>query len=121
MVETAKKSDDGLMAALAYFLAPLTSIVIYLVYKEKGNKFVLFHAVQSAIFGVALCIIGFGWGFLNMVLSIFTSGIAGLCMLPISLLLMVASVGSWLFLMFKAFKGEKFMLPVIGSMADKYV
>ncbi|MFH0861779.1 MAG: DUF4870 domain-containing protein [Candidatus Altiarchaeota archaeon] len=117
---TTKAGDDNLMAALAYFLAPLSSIVLYVVYKDKGNKFVLFHAVQATIFAVGLWIVMVGWMIVSTILSAVTGGILALCMLPISLVLLVGLFGAWIFLMYKAFKGEKYKLPMIGDMAEKY-
>jgi|WetSurMetagenome_2_1015567.scaffolds.fasta_scaffold641073_2 uncharacterized membrane protein len=120
MAEAVKKSDDNIMAALAYFLAPLTSIIFYVMYKDKGNKFVMFHAIQSAIFSVGLFVVFIGWSLVSMVVTMVTGGILGLCMLPISLLMMVAFFGAWIFLMYKAYSGVKYKLPMIGDMAEKY-
>jgi len=117
----AKKSDDNLMAALAYFLAPLTSIIFYVLYKDKGNKFVLFHAIQSGIYGIVLFVFFTGWMIVGMIISIVTSGLGACIMGPISLLLGVLFLCSWVFLMYKAYKGEKYKLPVIGDMAEKHV
>jgi uncharacterized membrane protein len=117
---TAKGSEDNIMAALAYFLAPLTSIIFYVLYKEKGNKFVLFHAVQSGLYGVALWVVSFGWMIISMIVTMVSGGILGLCMLPVSLLIFAVFVCSWVFLMYKAYSGEKYKLPVLGDMAEKY-
>ena len=121
MAETASKAgDDNLMAALAYFLAPLSSIVIYVVYKDKGKKLLMFHAVQATLVAVAAWIICVGWMIVSMILSAVTGGVLALCMLPISLVLFVGFFAAWIFLMYKAFKGEKYKLPMIGDMAEKY-
>jgi uncharacterized membrane protein len=37
-----------------------------------------------------------------------------------NLLVAVAYIALAIFLMFKAYKGDKFKLPVIGDMAEKY-
>ena len=34
--------------------------------------------------------------------------------------LALGSFGLWVFLMYKAFSGQKYMLPMIGPMAEKY-
>ncbi|MFH1054523.1 MAG: hypothetical protein V1744_00345 [Candidatus Altiarchaeota archaeon] len=117
-----EKSDDNLMAAVSYLLGILTGIVVYIMYKDKGNKFVLFHAVQSIIYGVALIIAFFVLMVVNIVLAFIPviGWIIGLVMMLVWLALCLAIFASWIFLMYKAYTGEKFMLPVIGKMAEKY-
>jgi uncharacterized membrane protein len=89
-------------------------------YKEKGNKFVMFHAVQSAIYGVAIFVLFMGFGIVSMLLTALSSGLLGCIMLPISLLLAAVFFCSWIFLMYKAYNGEKFKIPVIGDLAEKH-
>ena len=97
--------DENIEALLCYVLGWVTGIVFLAL--ERENKFVRFHAAQSlAVFlplFVAVIILGVipfvGW-FLSLIFSILT------------LLL-------WLFLMFKAFKGEKYKLPIAGDFAEK--
>ncbi len=97
--------DENVEALLCYVLGWITGIVFLVL--EKENKFVRFHAAQSLaaflpIF-VIMIIVGMipfiGW-ILSILISIFT------------LIL-------WLFLMFKAFKGEKYKLPVVGDFAEQ--
>jgi uncharacterized membrane protein len=33
---------------------------------------------------------------------------------------MAVCLGSWVYLMYKAYKGEKLMIPVIGPIAEKH-
>ena len=92
---------ENVRGALCYFLGFISGA--FFLFTEKENKFVRFHAMQSTItFGV-LFLVSFvpvlGW-----VLSVF--------LIPLSLLL-------WLFLMYKAYQGEKFKLPVIGDLAEQ--
>ena len=118
--KTGKAGDDNIMAALAYFLAPLTSIVMYLMYKDKGNKFMMFHAVQSGIFGVGIYVVMIGWMIVSMLISVITGGFGACIMAPISLLLGLGFFCAWIYLMFKAYKGEKFKIPMVGDMAEKH-
>ncbi len=97
--------DENIEALLSYVLGWISGIIFLAL--ERENKFVRFHAAQSlAIFlplFVAMIILGvipvIGWIF-SLILSILT------------LLL-------WLFLMFKAFQGEKYKLPVVGDFAER--
>ncbi len=97
--------DENIEALLSYVLGWVSGVILLAL--ERDNPFVRFHAAQSlAVFlplFVMIIIIGalpfVGWA-LSWMISIFT------------LLL-------WLFLMFKAFKGEKYKLPIVGDFAEK--
>ena len=102
-IKTQEISDLGenIRGALCYILGFISGIFFLLT--EKENKFVRFHAMQSIIvfLGITLFMMFpiVGWA-----LSVFIA--------PLSLIL-------WLFLMYKAYHGEKFKLPVIGDLAEK--
>ena len=87
-------------AALSYVLGWLTGIVILLLEKDP---FVRFHAMQSVITFGALTILAM-IPFIGWVLS------------P---LVMIIGFVLWLVLIFKAYQGEEFKLPVIGEFAKK--
>lgn len=87
-------------AALSYVLGWVTGIIFLLIEKDP---FVRFHAMQSIItFGVLMLL-----SFVPLV---------GWILSPL-----VAIVGFvlWLVLIFKAYQGEEFKLPVIGEFAKK--
>lgn len=87
-------------AALSYVLGWLTGIVFLLIEKDP---FVRFHAMQSIItFGVLNVLV------LIPVLNIFLGPIV-----------MIVGFILWLVLIFKAYQGEEFKLPVIGEFAKK--
>jgi uncharacterized membrane protein len=113
-MENVKKTslgmDENIEAALSYFLGFLTGILFFLL--EKESKFVKFHAMQSIAVFIALFVI-------NMVLGIIlTITIVGLFLFP---LIYLIEVILWIFLMYKAYKGEKFKLPIVGDFAEKQV
>jgi uncharacterized membrane protein len=87
-------------AALAYVLGWLTGIIFLLIEKDK---FVRFHAMQSIIVFGGLTILSFvpviGW-----ILTPF---------------IMIVGLLLWLLLIYKAYQGEEFKLPVIGNFAAK--
>ncbi|MBI3384647.1 DUF4870 domain-containing protein [Candidatus Gottesmanbacteria bacterium] len=99
--EVVSKSNKNMMAAAAYLLGFVTGVVLLLV--EKEDKFVRFHAMQSTITFGLLFLVGLvplvGW-------------LVGVVLAPLSLIL-------WLVLMWKAYQGEMFKLPVIGDLAEK--
>lgn len=100
----AEKTGLGLpkntAAALSYVLGWITGIVFLLVEKDP---FVRFHAMQSIIVFGILTVINFipliGW--------------------ILSPLIMIVGFVLWLLLIYKAYQGEEFMLPVVGDFAKK--
>lgn len=100
----AEKTGTGLprntAAALSYVLWWLTGIIFLLIEKDK---FVRFHAMQS--------IITFGGLTILMFIPIF-----GWILSPI---LWIIGFILWLVLIFKAYQGEEFKLPIVGEFAQK--
>lgn len=92
------------LALLAYLFGFLSGIIIFLI-SEKKDRFVRFHAVQSIFFNVAVWLI---WG----VFFLFP---------PVQWAITVIAAILWLFLMYKAYQGEKFKLFVLGDWAEDVV
>ncbi|MFW6134189.1 MAG: DUF4870 domain-containing protein [Elusimicrobiota bacterium] len=95
---------ENLEALLCYVLGWITGIVFILL--EKDNEFVRFHAVQSIVVFGGLMIISIALNyipFIGFIVSIFIA--------PVSFIL-------WIFLMYKAFNGEKYKLPLAGDFAE---
>jgi uncharacterized membrane protein len=106
-----EKSSTGLepnvAAALAYLAWFVTGIVFLVL--EKDSKFVKFHAMQSILLFLPLAVVQMVlWSipFLGWLLGFF---------------LWIASLVVWLVLMFKAYQGERFKLPVVGDIAEQQV
>jgi uncharacterized membrane protein len=104
-----KASDSNVFAAISYLGFILTGILVYLLKKE--DKFARFHAMQSIILGVVLIVVQIIVGIIALVPVI---GWIIALLYPLVILIV------WLFMMWKAFKGEKYMLPTIGAYAEKY-
>jgi uncharacterized membrane protein len=100
--------DANLAAALSYLVGFVTGIVFLVV--EKENRFVRFHAMQSTLFFAALVAI-------DILLQLVP--VAGA--LVVFFLVIPASAILWLVLMFKAYQGEEFKLPVIGEIAAERI
>jgi uncharacterized membrane protein len=104
-MEEKEKSSTGLDENIAgffcYLLGFITGIVFLVV--EKKSNFVKFHAKQSTITFLILFVISFILGWIPII---------GFLVLILSLIL-------WLFLMIKALKGERYMLPIVGKMAEE--
>jgi uncharacterized membrane protein len=96
--------DENVAGFLCYLLGFITGIVFLLV--EKKSNFVKFHAMQSTITFLGLFVI-------LMILGMIP--IIGLLAYPIWILSLIL----WLLLMIKALRGERYMLPIVGKMAEE--
>ena len=101
---------------LSYILWPVACIFFLLVGPYNRNNFVRFHAFQAAFLGVAAIVVAVGLEILTSILML------------IPLLGWIASSLIWIaygitffvlviFLMYKAYNGEQYSVPVIGSLA----
>ena len=102
--KTSTGLDANLAAALSYLLGFVSGVIFLLV--EKDNRFVRFHALQSLLaFGgiTVVWLLLSAVPLLGIVLGVF--------------LIIPASAILWLVLMFKAYQGEEFKLPVVGPVA----
>ena len=97
---------ENIASVCAYAFGFLSGGVIFAL--EKENKLVKFHAMQSILISLIFFVLSTVLGFIPI--------IGWLALIPVGLLGLIL----WLFLMFKAFTGEKFKLPVLGDMAEKY-
>lgn len=96
---------ENLEALLCYALGWLSGLIF--LFLEKDNAYVRFHALQAlATFGVlhaASFVI-----LILPILGIFLSFVIG-----------IVSFVLWIVLMMKAYKGERYKLPVIGDFVEK--
>lgn len=103
-----EKSATGLpkntAAALSYVLGPITGVIFYLIEKDP---FVRFHAMQSTVVFLALFILQWVFGIT-------------IILLPLVPLISILSFVLWLLLIYKAWQGEKFEVPVLGKYAKQF-
>ena len=102
-------------AALSYVLGPISGIAVMVM--ERENKFVRFHALQSTLWFLMLLVIGWVISFI-MGLSIPILGfLLGLVLSPIYVVGTLVYFLSKLFLIWKAYQGAKFKIPIFGDVA----
>lgn len=98
---TSMDIEENVEGALCYALFWVTGI-IFLILEEKSD-FVRFHAMQSIVVFLPLMIVSF---FFSMVFW------------PLGWIFSLLILALWLILMFKAYNGERFKLPVAGDIAE---
>ena len=100
-------TNRNLVAALSYFLMFVTGIVILFV--ERDNKFIRFHAMQSTlIFGAIF------------IASALVNGLLGFASGFVSVAIWIIAVFIWIISMIKAYQGQIFKWPVFGDLAERY-
>lgn len=94
--------QENVAGLLCYVLGWITGIIFLIL--EPENKFIKFHAIQSIIV----------FGILTVASWLF-SWIFWLLGTLIGILTFIL----WIILMYKAYQGERYKLPVAGDIADK--
>jgi len=105
MAKTSMDLEENIAGLLCYVVGWITAIVFLIL--EKENKFVRFHAFQSLLTFLPLSVLVWILGWIPFAGWV----IAGLVWI-LTLIL-------WLILMFKAYRGEKYKLPIVGDIAEK--
>ena len=103
--KTSTGFDANVAAALSYLVGFVTGIIFLVV--EKDNRFVRFHAMQSTLVFAGIVVIDI----LLQIVPILGALVVVFVVIPLSAVL-------WLVLMFKAYQGEEFKLPLVGQMAS---
>lgn len=113
--------EENVAGALTYLLGAITGIVFYLL--EEDNEFVRFHAVQSTIVFGGLIALSIGAMVVQIVLGAipFVGWVAALVVGMLSLLLIPLGFVLWILLLVKAYSGERYGLPIVGGVAERYV
>ncbi|MDY6959231.1 MAG: DUF4870 domain-containing protein [Halobacteriota archaeon] len=96
--------DENIAAALSYLLGWLSGFLV--LFLESDNEFVRFHAKQSIVVFLGLTVIGFIIGAIPII-GFVTAPFIGLL-----------SVLLWLLLMWRAYQGARYKLPIAGDFAE---
>jgi len=112
--------QENLAAALCYLLGVLTGVLFLVLEPYNRNRTIRFHAFQSIFAWIAVVAVSIilqivthtfslipfvGWTIAGLLWSIFGLAVFAL----------------WLLLMFKAYNNERWVLPVVGPLAEKQV
>jgi uncharacterized membrane protein len=102
------------IAALTYLLGFVTGVIFLYLEPYSQDDFVRFHARQSIIFSIACFAV-------NVILSVFVAilpGALGGLLAGLQRLVDIAFAIFWLFLMYKAYSGERYRIPELADWAD---
>ncbi|HET7105682.1 MAG TPA: DUF4870 domain-containing protein [Candidatus Acidoferrum sp.] len=101
------------VAGLLCYIAGWVSGLIFLLIDKR--PFVRFHAAQAIGYNIAVVVVYFAVAFSFMMLHFLHLGFLGFALYP---LLGILIFGLWILLMYKAYHHEKYMLPVVGNIAE---
>ncbi len=96
---------ENLEALFCYVLGWVTGLVFLLL--EQKNAFVRFHALQSLV------------TFLGLFIISFVVGLIPILGILVNLVLFPLGVVLWIVLMVKAYKGERYKLPIVGDFVEQ--
>ncbi|MBC7900509.1 MAG: DUF4870 domain-containing protein [Saprospiraceae bacterium] len=108
---------DGNVTALIGY--PIGIVALILLFIEKDNKFVRFHAIQSLLFWLVFTVIFIALAVITTILA-FVSGTLATLFSLLYILTFLVCMGGVILLAIKAYQGQMFSLPVIGPMAQKW-
>ena len=97
-------ANSRLIAALAYLGGAISGVVVLAI--EKQDPFVRFHAMQSTVAFLGVLVVN---------LVVIGLPVVGLLL---AVPFVVGVVVMWVFLMVKAFQGERYKLPYVGDFAE---
>jgi uncharacterized membrane protein len=109
--------ESNVAGSLTYILGLMTGILFLVIDPYKNDKFVRFHAFQSIFFSVAIVAFWIGFRILSTILGIISFGILGIVMGLVWLVILLVILVYWIFLMYKAYNDERYMIPYIGQLA----
>lgn len=105
-------------SALAYVLGLITGVLFLVLAPYNQMKDVRFHAFQSIFLSVAWVAVWIAVSIVGSVLMAISFALSAL----VGLLSMLVGLGFlvlWIYLIIKAYQGQKVVLPVIGPLAEK--
>jgi uncharacterized membrane protein len=102
--------------ALAYVLGPITGV--FFLVTEKENAFIRFHAAQSIVVSIAIVAVSIGLSILTAVLG-FIPILGWLIGLTFSMAVGFGSFVLWLLLMYRAYQGQEWEVPLVGRHSRK--
>jgi uncharacterized membrane protein len=104
--------------ALSYLLGPITGVLFLVL--EKESRFVRFHAAQSIGVGLVLFAANIVVMLLGGILR-YIPFLGFMISVALGMVLSLVSLVLWLYLMYRAWQGDEWEVPVIGAQVRSYL
>ncbi len=101
---------------LCYICTFITGIIFLII--EKDNRDVKFHAWQAIFLGVAAIALQIVVTILSLILSQLST-VLGMIVGLVGWLIYLGIFVVWIIAMIKAYKGERWLIPFIGNLAEQ--
>ena len=111
--------DSNVAAFLSYIFGFITGVIFLVIDQYRNDNFVRFHAFQSIFFNVAVIAFWIAWTAMSMMLGVVSSVIITIMMWGFGFMIYFGVLAYWIFLMYKAYNNERYMIPFIGELAAK--
>ena len=109
-----RKPQAHIIAALTYLLGFVTGLIFLYLEPYNQDEFVRFHARQSIGFSIAWFAIGIVFG---VFIAVLPHGLGALLNFLLTLIDIALAV-FWVFLMYKAYNGERYRSPELADIVD---
>jgi uncharacterized membrane protein len=109
-----RKPQANVIAALTYLLGFVTGLIFLYLEPYNQDEFIRFHARQSIGFSVAWFAIGIVFG---VFIAVLPHGLGALLNFILTLIDIALAV-FWVFLMYKAYNGERYRIPELADIVD---
>jgi uncharacterized membrane protein len=109
---------DNMAGALCYLLGVLTGVLFLVLEPYNRNRTIRFHAFQSIFVWIAVAVVWIGITIISIPLAAIPF-IGFMISLVLHFGVALGSFVLWLMLMYKAYNNERWVLPVVGPMAEK--
>jgi uncharacterized membrane protein len=109
-----RKPQANVIAALTYLLGFVTGLIFLYLEPYNQDEFICFHARQSIGFSVAWFAIGVVFG---VFIAVLPHGLGAMLRFILTLIDIVLAV-YWVFLMYKAYSGERYRIPELADVVD---
>ena len=110
-----RRPQANVIAALTYLLGFVTGIIFLYLEPYNQDEFIRFHARQSIGFSVAWFAIAVVFG---VFIAVLPHGLGALLNFILTLIDIALAV-YWLFLMYKAYSGERYRIPELSNVIDQ--
>ncbi len=110
--------QENMACALCYLLGILTGVLFLVLEPYNKNRNVRFHAFQSIFVWIAMVVAGIVFGIVATIIAFipFIGWTVSVLLWP---LYGLATLGLWIMLMYKAYNNQRWVLPIIGPLAEK--
>lgn len=111
---TAASLEPNVAGALSYLLGALTGVLFLVI--DGQRPFVRFHAMQAITVTIAAVILSVALGVASALLAV-VPVLGWLIGLLLSLAFSAAALVLWLYLMYRAWQGDEWEVPIAGRYA----